>query len=328
VLTQHVGPVDSVAFAPDSKSFVSGGADGRVLIWDTGTLKPQELGGVYPPGKFTAVAFSPDGKRVAVTREKVTGFFDPEKRRSVLMRPPVPGGTAVAFSPNGKYVATSNGVYTGFRALPPGDGTAGIGGPKEPEALADKLPAAVAWSADSLYLAYVLPTGPDQDGLVVVMGVTPETKPANLTGPKGQVTALAWSKDGKVLASGGSDGTVIFRDGAPPFKELRRAKLVGRDGGPTLFHSLAFSPDGKTLAAAVTLGSGKSVDRIALIDTEAAKWAENLFPPVAPVRSVAFSPDGKLLVAACGIDRERLKPLMTPDEMKAAGAVVVWERKP
>jgi len=104
---------------------------------------------------------------------------------------------------------------------------------------------------------------------------------------------------------------------------------VGRDGGPTQFHSLAFSPDGRTLAAAVTLGSGKSVDRIVLLDADTLKASEHLFPPAHyPVRSVAFSPKGKLIVAACGIDRANLKPQMTPDEMKESGSVVVWERKP
>jgi uncharacterized protein (TIGR03067 family) len=108
---------------------------------------------------------------------------------------------------------------------------------------------------------------------------------------------------------------------------VRRGKIVGRDGGPTRYHSLAFSSDGKTLAAAVTLGSGKSADRIVLFDTETMEADGNLFPPgPSPARTIAFSRDGKLLVAACGIDRDKLKPNMTPDEMKDAGAVVVWER--
>src|SRR4029453_11633251 len=38
VLTNHAGPVDSVAFAKDGRSFVSGGADGKVLLWNTATL--------------------------------------------------------------------------------------------------------------------------------------------------------------------------------------------------------------------------------------------------------------------------------------------------
>jgi WD40 repeat protein len=340
VLTQHAGPVDSVAFAPDGKRFVSAGANGNLIIWDAATLKPQDdkIRGVFPPGKFSAVAISPDGKLGAETRDKATGFFDLVTGNTVLMKPNFPGGRGVAFSPDGKWVATSDGSNTGFRSLGTG-GEASLGRPGE---LEGHFPTPVAWSADSLYLAHIIPTD-DGNWLIGIMGVTPETKPKNLSGHQGKVTAVAWSKDGKRLASGGSDGTVILWEGSPPFQELRRGKFVGRDGGPTQFHHLAFSPDGRTLAASVTLGSGKSVDRVILTDPESLEVGAVLFPPVpsaaggasaprtgpvwpVPPRTVAFSPDGRLLLAACGIDRSQVKGVMTPDEMKAAGAVVVWER--
>lgn len=322
VLTQHAGPVDSIAIAPDGESFVTGGADGKVLLWDFATLKPHELGQVIPAGKFTAVAFSPDGKLVAATREKVTGFFDPIKRQTVLMDPPYRGGRGVAFSPDGKWLATSDGYTTGFRSLADGGEAYGA----TPGTLEGQLAAPVAWSADSLYLASIMPAA-EGNWRVGIIGVTPETKPRNLEGHTGRVTAVAWSRDGKLLASAGDDGTVILWDGKS-FQEIRRGKFVGRDDGPTAFQCLAFAPDGRTLAAAVTLGSGRGIHRIILTDTATLEWGGNLFPPPAcPPRSVAFSPDGKRLVAASGIDRSDVKPLMTPDEIKAAGAVVVWERK-
>ena len=154
----------------------------------------------------------------------------------------------------------------------------------------------------------------------------PNSKARNLDGHKSKVHAVAWSKDGKLIASGGEDGTVILWDGET-FQELRRAKILGRDRGPTRYHGLTFSPDGRTLAAALTLGSGKSVHRVILLDTDTLESGDHLFPPAHyPIRSVAFSPNGKLLIAACGIDRADLKAQMTPDEMKEAGSVVVWER--
>jgi WD40 repeat protein len=321
ILTNHAGPVDSVAFAPNGKLFASGGADGKVLIWDAATLKPQDTGGVSPPGPVTAVAFSPDSALVAATREKVTGFFDATTGRPVLMNPPFPGGRGVAFSPDGKWVATSDGYTTGFRSL---DGTGGEAGGSRPGMLEGQLPAPVAWSPDSLYLAHVLGAGPGEKALVGMMGVTPDTKPRNLEGHEGMVTAVAWSKDGKRIASGGADGVVIVWDGAT-FEELRRVNIRGRNGSSTI-HALAFAPDGKDLAAAVKLDAGKSVHRVVMIDPETGKEGHHLMPFWAPLRSLTFSPDGKTLLVATGIDRKDVRPLMTPDEMKAAGGIAVWER--
>jgi WD40 repeat protein len=65
---------------------------------------------------------------------------------------------------------------------------------------------------------------------------------AKMTGHTDTVTALAFSPDGKSLASGGADKTVRFWDVATG-KEIR--KLEGKD----TITSLTFSKDGKTLTA-------------------------------------------------------------------------------
>ena len=65
-----------------------------------------------------------------------------------------------------------------------------------------------------------------------------------------------------------------------------------------------------------------------LIDAANGKQGQHLMTMGSAIRSLAFSPDGNRLLIACGIDRSQLKPNMTPDEMKAAGAIEVWEREP
>jgi RNA polymerase sigma factor (sigma-70 family) len=113
------------------------------------------------------------------------------------------------------------------------------------------------------------------------------------------VLAVAFSPDGKRMATGGYDN-----DRAGEFsrlwdvatgQELRRFRHEKQSYG---IRSLAFSPDGKTLA---TLGENSgSVLRLFDVDTGKELRA---FPRDGNVRTtrgcVAFSPDGKTVAAAC-----------------------------
>jgi WD40 repeat protein len=156
-----------------------------------------------------------------------------------------------------------------------------------------------------------------------MIGVSPETKPRNITAHEGRVTAVAWSPKGSVIASGGTDGHVIFLD-PKTGKELRRAKIAGRNGSSTV-NALAFSPDGKTIAAAVELGAGKSAHRAVLVDVASGEQGEHLTRAGGlPVTALAWSPDGNILVMTCGLrawDDRKLTPKEEED-----GEVVVWAR--
>jgi WD40 repeat protein len=351
-LTHHAGPVDSVAFAPDGKWFVSGGADGRVFTWDAtalplnrgdvidpvtrrrafksdaAALRPRELGAVIPPGPHTAVAVSPDGKLVAATREKVTGFFDPVKRQTVLMDPPVPGGRAVVFGPVGYRVAVSDGRRTVVHSTPPiGELTIAA-----PEGLpAGPLPAGMAWSPDGKRLALLRHERYGGTWPVVVVSTLPSAEELTLLrGHTDRATAVAWSADGKMIATGGTDGKVLLWD-ASTYAERARVDLRGRNS-PCVVNALTFSPDGKTLAAAVRVLPGepgavvRGANRVVLLNPATGTETEVLTPSPAPVRGLAFSPDGWTLLAAYGIDRAEVKPIMSPDEMKAAGGIAVYRR--
>jgi WD40 repeat protein len=336
-LKDHNDPVTSVAFAPDGNTFVTAGVElldaggqtgvsGEVILWDA--VKREPVWSTYynlnktECGHRFAAAFSPDGKLVAVTtprgiemRDARTGKVAPGGFQEKGVEP-----AAVEFSPDGKWVGISDGLTSGCRAVAPGDGSAFARGPKELEAEADKFPAAIAWSPESLYLAYALPVKPD-DGLVGVIGVTPEAKPRNLSGHKGRATAVAWSKEGNLIATGGADGTVILWD-AGKFEELRRVDLGGR-GGKSTIYSLAFTADGKTLAAAREFDEGKNPLRVALIDTATGKVGQDLQFFWAPPLAVAFSPDGKTLLVGCGYRESELGRL-TGDQRKKAGEVRVF----
>jgi RNA polymerase sigma factor (sigma-70 family) len=103
--------------------------------------------------------------------------------------------------------------------------------------------------------------------------------------PPGETEGLAFSADGKLLASGHNGKTAILWDVASG-KEL--AKLKAEHGRSLM---LAFSPDGKTLA------TGNTLDKtIRLFDVETRKERHKLQRPTF-VLDLAFSPDGTTLAA-------------------------------
>jgi WD40 repeat protein len=67
-LTGHRWPLYDLAFAPDGDTLASWNQAGEAILWDaqTGTLKQWLRREYTPSGEWTPVAFSTDGKEVAV----------------------------------------------------------------------------------------------------------------------------------------------------------------------------------------------------------------------------------------------------------------------
>src|SRR5258706_6623215 len=107
-----------------------------------------------------------------------------------------------------------------------------------------------------------------------------------LTGHNGFVYSVAFSPDGKALASGSADHTIILWDVAT--RQRIGQPLTGQSGA----YSIAFSPDGKTLA------SGNVDGTILLWDVATHSVVGNpLTGHTKGVNCVAFSPDGKTLAS-------------------------------
>ncbi|MYC77370.1 hypothetical protein F4X10_16525 [Candidatus Poribacteria bacterium] len=120
-------------------------------------------------------------------------------------------------------------------------------------------------------------------------GIPSERHKLALEGHTHYVLAVAFSPDGRTLASGSRNGKIRLWDTDTGEHKLT---LEGHTDGVTC---LAFSPDGHTLA------SGSWDDTIRLWDAKTGQHLQTLEEHTDGVRSVVFSPDG-LTLASGGYD--------------------------
>jgi serine/threonine-protein kinase len=124
----------------------------------------------------------------------------------------------------------------------------------------------------------------------------PVTRPkAPITAHTGLIGGLAFSPDGKLLASAGIDGRIRVWEvsGTSP----REVTAFTRAG--TEFQSIAFAPDDDFLVAGGTTRGTAGVWRWDIADGKHAEWGQYQGEKVS-VPAVAFAPDGKRLAAAIG----------------------------
>jgi WD40 repeat protein len=188
---------------------------------------------------------------------------------------------SVAFTPDGKTLAT--GSWHDEVTL--WDLDTG----KEKATLKEAFGYVIAFTPDSKTLA----TGTAERGVVKLWDVCSGKLVTELKGDNGPVHAVAFSSNGKTLATSCYDGTVKLWD-LTTNKEratLGKAKRV--------VHSLAFSPDDKIVAS----GDGKLVN---LWNAAQGDALATLKGHDGDVNSLAFTADGKILASGSSDGAVRL----------------------
>jgi WD40 repeat protein/serine/threonine protein kinase len=210
---------------------------GTSRLWDATGGKEIPVLGKWQ--EFSApVAFSPDGKRVALGCKETVHLCDAlTGRRLAVLGPHAMTVGRLAYSPDGKHIASA--TYPGSNTIHLWDGQSG----KEVAVLRGHSSAntALLFSPDGLRLVSV---SEYPDNTARLWDAATGRLLAVLAGHKNHITTVAFSPDGRQLATSSSDQTARLWDGGTG----HLLAVVGGHAGPVRF--VLFSPNGTRLVTA------------------------------------------------------------------------------
>jgi|CXWL01.1.fsa_nt_gi WD40 repeat protein len=273
----HESGITAVARHRDG-SLITGSLDGTLRVWN-----PDTSSVFSTTEAMYGIAFSADGSRVATTGWKgLIKTFDTRTNRELTsFVGHGQSGIRIDWSRDGKHFATTG-----------NDGKVMLwdagSREKRSELLGMKGGESVVFHPGSAFVA-----GEAQDGVAKVWRVSDGGEEASLVDGTGNISDLAWSPDGALLAVATADGQIRLWDWKAGTVRTRIAQPRGS-------LMLAFDPKGATLAV------GSSDRTITTWNVKTGERAHQLLGHDEAVHNLAFSPDGQRLASVASDHTARL----------------------
>ena len=286
-LIEHTRAIKTLAFTADGTTLVSASLDTTIRLWDVDTGKSRLMTAGHTRAIY-GLSILKDGKTlVSGSSDCTLRLWNAETQDQQLIRLKHPWDAFYfAFSEDGKTVAIgSTGGRTRLWRRDTEDFIATF------QASHRRLINQIGFSPDDK----ILVCG-SFDGKIELWDMLNHQRIATFNEYTSEIMALAFSPDGKTLATGARQEPMIVLWDINNIGSKTVLPVEGDFGT----EALAFSPDGKTLV------SGHRYGRIYASDVATREQLPIFTKRTSSITALAFSPDGKILVTGSGDGSIRL----------------------